>query len=121
MLILTLTVQVLINFWAKVLRSKSRLGLIMFWSIHHATTEYIIFEEDYIEAWNQRGNVIVPLFFESQHHEMHIQKWPAWDDAVLLRVLKAHFRVFQRRKGVIGILSPKTLNHIVVVKVHPSL
>jgi hypothetical protein len=105
------------------LQDGNNFGMIIFWSIHCGSNSFDVFAQDYIEAWNQRGNKIVHVFRGKQHHEMRIQVpnllpfEPAWNDEEFLRVLKVHYGVFRGRKGFVAKLAPKTLACIAVVKV----
>ena len=76
--------------------------------------EFEIFEMNYIEAWNQQGmsQYKIFLFAGNDYHEMHIGS--DWMDDKLMRVLRAHARLFKVRRGWIGLLSLKALTHIAI-------
>jgi hypothetical protein len=95
----------------------------VFWSMHYFSTSFDTFIQDYLEAWNQRGNTVVHVFSGKQHSEMYIpslNRRPfqhAWNDEELLRVLKVHYGVFRARKGMMARMTPKKLAYIAIVKV----
>ena len=79
--------------------------------------EFEVFELDYIEAWNQQGmpQYKILLFAGNDYHEMHIGS--DWMDDKLMRVLRAHARLFKIKRGLMALLSIKDLTHIAISQV----
>jgi len=73
------------------------------------------FQHDFLLALNQHGTKSIFLFSGTAHHEMRIDA--TWTDAKVLKVLKAHFRLFEQTRPVFGVLSLQTLTRVAVVEV----
>jgi transcriptional regulator of heat shock response len=82
---------------------------------HYLLSNIHVFEQDFRAAWKQRGTKRICLFSTSKRQEMYINE--EWDDKKVVEMMRIHYRLFQRRKGLVALLTPKRLAYIAVVKV----